>query len=56
MFGVKRKRFGRSRHLSTAKSLTGITVLLALGKSKRGTMARLGLSKNNLTTKKGNRN
>jgi hypothetical protein len=55
MLKGKRKRFGLSRHLSTAKSLTGITALLALRKSNYGQMAQYGLSKSSLTSEKGNK-
>jgi len=56
MFVVKRKRSGRLRHLSTEKSLTGITALLALRKRRRGTMARFGASKSSSITEKGSNN
>jgi hypothetical protein len=55
MLKGKRKRSGLSRHLSTARSLTGITALLVLRKSSYGQMAQFGLSRSSWTTEKGNK-
>jgi hypothetical protein len=55
MLKGKPKRSGLLRHLSTARSLTGITALLALKKSNYGQMAQYGLSRSSLTSEKGNK-
>ena len=49
---VRLKQFGKSPASGMAKSLSGITVTLARWKLRRGTMARLGLSKSNSTMRK----
>ena len=56
MLKGKRKRSGLLRHLSTARSLTGITALLALRKSNYGQMAQYGLSRSSWTIEKESRN
>ena len=55
MLKGKRKRSGLLRHLLTARSLTGITALLALRKSNYGQMAQYGLSRSSWTSEKGNK-
>ncbi len=55
MLKARRKRFGRLRHLSTEKSLKGITVLLVLKRRRLGQMDQSGLLKSSLIIEKGNK-